>query len=66
MICNHYVFIYTSRSDVESYSIISVEFTDGLIPYVEFLCFFAVVEFSLPRTISLVHYGLVSFLLLLA
>ena len=39
IIYNHYVLIYTSLSDLESATIISVEFTDGLIPYVEFLGF---------------------------
>ena len=39
MICNHYVFIYTTGSNREYPTIISVEFTDGLIPNMEFFCF---------------------------
>ena len=39
MIYNHYVLITTSGLNRESPTIISVEFTDGLIPDVEFFCF---------------------------
>ena len=39
MICNNYVFITTSGADQESTTIISVEFTDGLIQYVELFFF---------------------------
>ena len=39
MICNHYVIITTSGSNLESHTIIRVEFTDGLISDVEFFCF---------------------------
>ena len=61
MICNHYVFVSTSRSDRESVTIISVEFTNGLIPYVQFLVFFYFVEYPLLLTVSVVCSGLVSF-----
>ena len=39
MICYHGVFISTSWSDGESSAIISVQFTDWLVPYVDFFCF---------------------------
>ena len=39
MICNHYVLITTSGSNQKYPTIISVEFTDGLIPDMEFFCF---------------------------
>ena len=39
MICNHYVLITNSGSNRELPTIISVKFTDWLIPNMEFFCF---------------------------
>ena len=38
MICNHYVLISTSGYNWESPTIISVEFSDGVIPDMELFC----------------------------
>ena len=39
MVRNHYVLITTSGSNREAPIIISVDFTDWLIPNIEFFCF---------------------------
>ena len=65
MICNHYVLINTFGSNKESLTIIIVEFTDGLIPYVELFRFVGWLDIFIFRMFSSVlWFG--SFLLPLA
>ena len=61
MICNHYVLITNSESNGESPTIISVEFTDWLIPNMEIFCFEGGVVYPPSRILFLLWLWMVPF-----